>query len=185
MNDSLDIAANRSSQKYSAADLVRRIMWAFGQCLIRCSPRPCFAWRRVVLRCFGARIGHQVHVYPSTRIYFPWNLTVGDWSAIGEDVLIYNLGPVTIGSRATISHRAHLCAGTHDYTRPDLPLLKPPIEIKDQAWVCADAFVGPGVTIGEGAVLGARAVVVKDVEPWTVVAGNPARVVKTRMSSSQ
>jgi putative colanic acid biosynthesis acetyltransferase WcaF len=121
-----------------------------------------------------------VHVYPSTRVYFPWNLTVGDWSAIGEEALIYNLGPVVIGQKTTISHRAHLCAGTHDYTRPDLPLLKPPIAIGDQAWICADVFVGPGVTVGEGAVVGARAVVVKNVEPWTIVAGNPARVIRRR-----
>jgi putative colanic acid biosynthesis acetyltransferase WcaF len=121
-----------------------------------------------------------VNTYPSTRIYFPWNLTVGDWSAIGEEVLIYNLGPVTLGKKVTISHRAHLCAGTHDYTRPELPLIKPPIEIGDQAWVCADAFVGPGVVVGEGAVVGARAVVMKNVEPWTVVAGNPARFVRKR-----
>jgi putative colanic acid biosynthesis acetyltransferase WcaF len=85
-----------------------------------------------------------------------------------------------LGQRVTISHRAHLCAGTHDYTRPDLPLVKPPIVIRDQAWICTDAFIGPGVTVGEGVVVGARAVVTKDVEPWTVVAGNPARVIKKR-----
>src|SRR5712675_1843972 len=163
MSAELNIADNRAAQKYTAAEQLRRVLWAFGKPFFRFSPRPCFGWRRTVLRCFGASVGKHVNTYPSTRIYFPWNLTVGDWSAIGEDVLIYNLGPVKIGSRATISHRAHLCAGTHDYTRLDLPLLKPPIEIKDQAWVCADAFVGPGVTVGEGAVVGARAVVVKDV----------------------
>ena len=177
----LDIASNRSVQKYSSGEMIRRVLWAFGQWLFRFSPRPCFGWRRFVLRCFGARLGGHVHVYPSTRIYFPWNLTVGDWTAIGEEALIYNLGPVTLGQKVTVSHRAHLCAGTHDYTRPELPLLKPPIEIADQAWICADAFVGPGVKIGEGAVVGARAVVVKDVEPWTVVAGNPARVIKKRV----
>ena len=110
----------------------------------------------------------------------PWNLEVGAWSAIGENALIYNLAKVTIGERVTISHRAHLCAGTHDYTRSDMPLLKLPITIGNQAWICADAFVGPGVEIGEGSVVGARAVVVKDIESWVVVAGNPARVVKRR-----
>ena len=176
----LDIQSNRAATKYSRSEIFRRILWAVGQWLFRFSPRPFFGWRRFVLRCFGARIGAHVNTYPSTRIYFPWNLTSGDWSAIGEDVLIYNLGPVTLGEKVTISHRAHLCAGTHDHAQPDLPLLKPPIEIKDQAWICAEAFVGPGVTVGEGAVVGARAVVVKDVEPWTIVAGNPARIVKRR-----
>ena len=178
---SLDISSNRTAQKYTAGEQFRRVLWGIGKLVFRFSPRPCFGWRRFVLRCFGAKIGAHVHTYPSTRVYFPWNLTVGAWSAIGEDAFIYNLGPVTIGRKVTISHRAHLCAGTHDYTKPDLPLLKPPIEIKDQAWICAEAFVGPGVSVGEGAVVGARAVVMKNVEPWTVVAGNPACEIKKRI----
>ena len=104
----------------------------------------------------------------------------GDESAIGEAALVYSLGPVRIGARTTISQRVHLCAATHNYRKRDLPLVCLPIEIGDEAWVCADAFVGPGVTIGQGAVAGARAVVVKDVPPWTVVAGNPARPIGTR-----
>ena len=177
---SLDISINRRAQKYSRCEQLRRVLWGVGKLFFRFSPRPCFGWRRFVLRCFGATVGRNVNTYPSTRIYFPWNLTAGDWSALGEEVFIYNLGPVTLGEKVTVSHRAHLCAGTHDYTQPDLPLLKPPIEIKSQAWVCADAFVGPGVTVGEGAVVGARAVVMKNVEPWMVVAGNPAREIKRR-----
>lgn len=161
--------------------MLRRVLWSLAQHLFRHSPRTFFGWRRFILRCFGAQVGVHVNIYPSTRIYFPWNLAVGDWSALGEEALIYNLGPVTIGAKVTISHRAHLCSGTHDYQQPDLPLLKPPIQIGDEAWVCADAFVGPGVSVGPGAVVGARAVVTKDVPPWTVVAGNPARVVKTRV----
>jgi putative colanic acid biosynthesis acetyltransferase WcaF len=179
----LDIAANRRAKKYSRLELFRRILWSFGRLFFRFSPRPCFGWRRFVLRCFGAKIGVHVHIYPSTWIYFPWNLTVGDWSAIGEQAFIYNLGPVTLGAQVTISHRAQLCAGTHDYTQPDLPLIKPPIVIHDQAWICADAFVGPGVTVGEGAIVGARAVVMKNIEPWDIFAGNPAKVIKKRSLS--
>jgi putative colanic acid biosynthesis acetyltransferase WcaF len=130
---------------------------------------------------FGAKIGNNVHIYNSAVIYMPWNLEIGDWSAIGEYAFIYNLGKVTIGNRVTISHRAHLCAGTHDYTDPAMPLLKTPIIISDQAWVCTDAYVGPGVTVGEGAVVGACAVVVKDVEKWGIAVGNPAQVVKKRV----
>jgi putative colanic acid biosynthesis acetyltransferase WcaF len=176
----LDIAANRRAKKYSAAELFRRVLWSGGRLAFRLSPRPCFGWRRFVLRCFGANIGAHVNTYPSTWIYFPWNLTVGDWSALGEETFIYNLGLVTLGEQVTISHRAQLCAGTHDYSRADLPLLKPPIVIGSQAWICADAFVGPGVTVGAGAIVGARAVVTKNVERWTIVAGNPARTLKKR-----
>jgi putative colanic acid biosynthesis acetyltransferase WcaF len=177
----LDISSNRRGPKYTPAEQLRRVLWGVGKLLFRLSPRPCFAWRRIVLRCFGASIGKQVHFYPSAKIYFPWNLTVGAWSAVGEDAFIYNLGKVSLGESTTVSHRAHICAGTHDYSQPHLPLLKPPIIIRDEVWICADAFVGPGVTLGEGAVIGARAVVVKDVAPWTIVAGNPARYIKDRL----
>ena len=176
----LNISANRQARKYSRAEMCWRVLWSFGSLLFRFSPRPLFSWRSFLLRCFGAKVGRHVHIYPSATIYFPWNFSIGDWSAVGEGALIYNLGPVTIGSRVTISHKAHICAGTHDYTDPDLPLQKPPIVIRDQAWVCADAFVGPGVCIGEGAIVGARAVVVRDVPPWTIVAGNPARPIGER-----
>ena len=179
--DVLDLARNRSARKYTRKEMVLRVLWMGGQYLLRWSPRPLFGWRRFVLRMFGAQIGPDVHIYNSTRIYMPWNLKAEAWAAIGEDVLVYNLGPVTIGERATISHRAHLCAGTHDYRRPDLPLLKPPVAIGPQAWVCADAFVGPGVTVGEGAIIGAAAVAMHDVPPWTIVTGNPARAVKRRV----
>ena len=157
-----------------------RVLWLPGQYLLRWSPRPFFGWRRGVLRLFGATVGRDVHLHNSTRVTMPWNLTLGDWAAIGEDVLLYNLGPITIGERATVSHRAHLCAGTHDYRRPDLPLLKPPISIGAQAWVCSDAFVGPGVTVGEGAIVGAAAVVTRDVDDWMIVSGNPAVEIKRR-----
>jgi putative colanic acid biosynthesis acetyltransferase WcaF len=178
--EALDIAANRRARKYSRGELVRRVAWAAVWPLFRFSPRPAFAWRRMLLRLMGARVGARVHIYASATITYPWMLEIGDESAIGERALVYNLGRVTIGRRATISHQAHLCAGTHDYTDPALPLVKPPIVVGDEAWVCADAFVGPGVTVGAGAVVGARAVVLRDVEPWMVVVGNPARAVKRR-----
>jgi putative colanic acid biosynthesis acetyltransferase WcaF len=177
----LDIAGNRRARKFSRGVLLRRVLWGVGSIAFRFSPRTSFGWRRFLLRSFGAKIGAHVNTYPSTRIYFPWNLIVGDWSAIGEDAFIYNPGPVTLGEKVTISHRAQLCAGTHDYTQPDLPLLTPPINIRDQAWICADAFIGPGVTVGEGAIIGARAVTMKNVEPWTIVAGNPAVKIKRRV----
>ncbi len=176
----LDIDKNRSAVKYSWKEIGARILWSVVLPIFRISPRPLFGWRNSLLRLFGAKVGSEVHVYPSATIYMPWNLEIGDWSSIGEHVYLYNLGTVKIGQRVTISHRAHVCAGTHDYNRFDLPLLKPPVCIFDEAWVCADAFIGPGVRIGRGAVIGARAVVTKDVDPWAVVAGNPSRVVGER-----
>jgi putative colanic acid biosynthesis acetyltransferase WcaF len=176
----LNVEKNRRARKYSSGELARRVLWTLAQPLFRFSPRPCFGWRRFLLRCFGAKVGHSVHVYPTATIYFPWNLEAGDETAIGERALIYNLGRVTLGARVTVSHGAHVCAGTHDHTKPDFPLLRPPIIIGPEAWICADAFVGPGVTIGEGAIVGARAVAMKDVRPWTIVIGNPARETQRR-----
>jgi putative colanic acid biosynthesis acetyltransferase WcaF len=175
-----DIAANRRVSKYPLSQQLRRVLWAVARPLFRFSPRVLFGWRNFLLRLFGARIGQQVHIYSTAVIYFPWNLEIGDWSAIGEGALLYNLGPVTIGSRVTVSQRAHLCAGTHNHKDPSMPLLKLPIAVDDQAWICADAFVGPGTRIGEGAIVGARAVAVKDVAPWQIVAGNPAQVIGKR-----
>jgi putative colanic acid biosynthesis acetyltransferase WcaF len=179
----LNVEKNRRARKYSSGELARRVLWTLAQPLFRFSPRPFFGWRRFLLRCFGAKVGHSVHVYPTATIYFPWNLEAGDETAIGERALIYNLGRVTLGARVTVSHGAHVCAGTHDHTKPDFPLLRPPIIIGPEAWICADAFVGPGVTIGEGAIVGARAVAIKDVRPWSIVIGNPARETKRRKIS--
>ena len=176
----LDIKENRSTRKYPLGIQLKRVAWGAGRILFRLIPRPFHAPRAFLLKCFGARLGRNVHVANTAAIYFPWNLEAGDWVAIGERAVIYNLGMVKINGAATVSQGAHLCAGTHDFEDPATPLLTPPIEIGGQAWICADAFVGPGVRIGEGAVVGARAVVVKDVEAWSVVAGNPARFIRKR-----
>jgi putative colanic acid biosynthesis acetyltransferase WcaF len=177
---STDARSNRAARKYSATEQMRRVVWSLGRWLVRLSPRPCFGWRRGVLRLFVARIGAHVNIYPSAHLYMPWNVEIGDWSALGEDVLVYSLGKVRIGSGVTLSYRSHVCAGTHDLNDPALPLLKPPVVLEDSAWVGTEAFIGPGVTIGRGAVVGARAVVVRNVEPLEIVAGNPARPIGRR-----
>lgn len=176
----LDIQAARSARPYSRREYLGRALWALATPLFRFSPRPLFGWRNLLLRVFGARVGRGVRVDPGARIEIPWNLTLGDHAAIGAGVWVYDLGPIRVGARATISHRAHLCGGSHDYTEPALPLLRTGLTIGDDAWVCSDAFVGPGVTVGEGAVVGAAAVAMRDVLPWNVVAGNPARFMKMR-----
>jgi len=176
----LDIESNRSASKYNRKELFLRVLWGFGKVVFRLTPRPCFGMRRAILRSFGAKIGSNVNIYPSALIYYPWNLVICNDSSLGEWALVYNLGPVSIGERTTISQRVHLCAGTHDYRNSAMPLIKPPIEIGDEVWVCADAFIGPNVSIGARAIIAAAAVVVKDVSNSTIVGGNPAKKIKNR-----
>lgn len=176
----LDIAGNRAATKWSGRDQVLRVLWMLAQPLFRFSPRPLWGWRRTMLRLFGAKVGAGCHVHPSARIQFPWHISFGTLSAVGDGAILYALGPINIGDRATVSQYVHLCAGSHDYNSPDMRLLKTPIIIGADSWICADAFVGPGVTIGAAAVVAARAVVVADVAAGQVVGGNPARFIKDR-----
>ena len=177
---SLDITTNRKAVKWTRRELALRVLFALAQPAFRLSPRPLWGWRRWMLRRFGAKVGRGVHVFPTARITIPWNLTLGDYSAIGDRAILYALGPIIIGPRATISQRAHLCAGSHDWSSPEMTLTKPPIKIGEETWICADAFIGPGVTVGDRAILGARAVVTKDVEEDAIVAGNPVKRIGTR-----
>ncbi len=181
----LDIASNRASRKWSRKELVARALWDIAHPIFAWSPRPLWSWRRVLLKLFGARIGEEVHIFSSVKISIPWNITIGAHAAVGESVRLYALGPISIGERTTISQGAHLCAGTHDYRDPKMPLLKPPITVGNDAWICADAFVGPGVKIGDRAIVGARAVVMKDVADDAIVVGNPAREIARRTRSSE
>lgn len=138
-------------------------------------------WRSLVLRLFGAKIGKEANIYASVKIWAPWNLEIGDYSTIGPEVDCYNQGKIVIGDHSIISQKTYLCASTHDFTKTTFPLILGPIEIKSQVWVAADAFIAPGVTIGEGAVVGARAAVFKNIHEWTVVGGNPAQYLKDRV----
>ncbi len=159
-----------------------RVVW--GLCwavAFRPSPKVLYGWRRMLLRMMGARIGRGAVIDPSVKVWYPPNLIMEPYSTLGPYVDCYSVAPVTIGRCATVSQYSYLCAATHDYTDLKLPLIPKPISIGTHAWVCAAAFVGPGVTVGDGAVVGARSSVFKDVEPWTVVAGNPARFLKTRV----
>ena len=137
-------------------------------------------WRALILKLFGAKIGKGANVYASARIWAPWNLVVGDYSVIGPQVDCYNQGKITIGKHTNISQKTYLCASSHDFTTSTFPLILCPIVIHDQVWIAADAFIGPNVNIGEGAVIGARSAVFRRVSPWTVVGGNPAVYIKDR-----
>lgn len=177
-----DIVAHRSTPfgLYSKADFARRIFWAALAPLFRYSPRHLYGWRNLMLRGFGAQIGIGVRIYPSARIFAPWKLRIGDEVSIAWDVRIYNLAEVMIGDRCIVSQNAHLCAGNHDHRQPHLPFTNKPIVVESDCWICTDAFIGSGVTVGRLAVVGARAVVTKNVPPRAVMAGNPARQVSER-----
>lgn len=148
--------------------------------LFRPSPRPLHAWRVWLLRRFGAKIGPGCAIYPAVRIWAPWNLECGDVVAIADEVVIYNPQPISLGSHCIVSQQAYLCGATHDYMNPAFPLIASPIRIGPYAWICARAVVQPGVTVNEGAVLGLAGVATKDLAPWTVYAGIPARKIKDR-----
>ena len=171
----------REIRPYSSSEYLRRFAWRWVQwLLIRPSPPNAYSWRRLWLRLFGARLRSTSRTRPSTDIIHPWLLTVGEQTILGDRVTVYNLGAIEIGDHTAISQGAHLCAGTHDHAQPHLPLLRKPMTVGSGVWICTDSFIGPGVTIGDNSVVGARAVVVKDVPPGVIVAGNPARVVKRR-----
>lgn len=167
--------------RLSTANHLGRALWAVAWVtLYRPSPLPFFAWRRFLLRCFGARIGSKANAYSRCRIWAPWNLTMGAHSCLANDVECYCVDRIVLGEFATVSQGAMLCAATHDYDDPEFRLITRPITIGPRAWIAARAFVGPGVNVGEGAVVGAAAAVFQDVEAWTVVGGNPARPLKKR-----
>lgn len=181
----VDVIANRAATKWSFKELIGRALWeTLRGPLFAWTPRQLWCVRPCVLRLFGARVGRDVRFHPTVKIAVPWRLCVGDNVGVGDGAILYNLGQITIGARATISQGAHLCAGSHEWRDASMPLTKPPIEICSDVWICADAFVGPGVSVGTGAIVGARAVVTKDVQPHSIVAGNPAREIGHRDSTN-
>ena len=141
-------------------------------------------WRLFLLRLFGAKLHAKVHIYSSVKIWAPWNLEMGAYSCLAPYVDCYNTGLIKIGAHSTVSQKSYLCASSHDITDPHHSLVTAPIVVEDQVWVAADAFIGMGVTVKQGAVVGARACVFKDVDAWTIVGGNPARYIKKRVVNS-
>jgi putative colanic acid biosynthesis acetyltransferase WcaF len=169
--------------RLTTAQKFLRVAWNVVWLLLyRPSPRPLHAWRRFLLRLFGARIAAGAHPYPGAKIWAPWNLTMAEHSCLASDVDCYCVAPVSLGAYATVSQYSYLCTASHDYRDPAMPLVVAPISIEAEAWVAAAAFVGPGVKIGHGAVVGARSSVFGDVESWAVVAGSPAVQRSTRPS---
>lgn len=158
-----------------------RALWAVTWCsLASWTPPPLHRWRRWLLSLFGARVHPTARVYGTVKVWYPPLLEMEAHACLGPGVICYCMAPISIGERAVVSQRAHLCAGTHDIRDPDFQLVARPIRVGRGAWVAAEAFVGPGVSVGDGAVLGARAVLMRNAEPWGVYTGNPAVHTKTR-----
>jgi len=173
-------AAGAGGASFTLANRLYRAAFAIAWTLLARWTLPQWhGWRRLLLRAFGARIGHAA-IYPSVEIWSPTNLVVGYGACIGPRAKIYAMARITIEPHALISQGAHLCAGSHDIDDPNFQLLAAPIRVGERAWIAAEAFVGPGVTVGAGAVLGARGCAFADLAPWTVYIGNPARPSKSR-----
>lgn len=166
---------------HSLENKIGRVLWGLIWCLLfRMSPRLCYGWRRLLLRLFRADIGRGVKIHPSVTIWAPWKLSIGDFSRIAEKVELYAVDQIIIGKNVTISKRSFLCGATHCPDDPAFTLLPGTIQVRDKVWIAAEAFIAPGVTLGEGSVAGARAAVFKDVAGWTIVGGNPARFLRER-----
>ena len=174
---------NVFSRKNQIARLLWVIIWAI---FARPLPRSLAnSWKIFLLRLFGAKIHKKAVVYSSVSIYMPWNLEMDAYSCLAPEVDCYNVNKIKIGAHSTVSQKTYLCGASHDVTLANNPLIHAPIVIKDQVWIGAAAYVGMGVTVGSGAVVGANACVYSDVEPWTIVGGNPAKFIKERILKNE
>lgn len=176
-----------SATPYPGGEIALRMCWAAVQStLFRWSPRPWHGFRARLLKLFGADIPEpgRVVVFPTASVLFPWRLHLAPRSMIGPRVTVYNLASISLRRGANVSQNCHLCAGTHDYSKWSMPLVARPIVVGENAWIGADVFVGPGVTVGDLCVVGARSVVVRDLPAGTVCAGSPCRVLKERKPPS-
>lgn len=179
--DARKIDSVRGGQSFSLGNRIYRIAWSIVWLVLASwTPPQLRAWRRWLLRLFGATIAPTANIYASARIWSPANLSVGDYACIGPRVRVYSMAKISFAPYSLSSQGAHICAGTHDIEDVNFQLVARPITIGFRAWIAAEAFVGPGVTVGDGAVLGARGCAFRDLEPWTVYAGNPARPIKPR-----
>jgi len=154
--------------------------WIVQNTFFRLTPQFMYGWRRSLLRLFGAKIGENVLIRPTAKILYPWRLTIGDWSWIGDEVTLYNMANIDIGKNCVISQKSYLCTSSHNYTKSSFDIYAKPIEIKDEAWIASDVFIAPGVTIGYGTVVGFRSTVNKTLPPKMVCFGNPAKPIKPR-----
>lgn len=162
-----------------------QLWWLVQATLFHGSPQFTYGFRRWLLRCFGAKVGRGVVIRPSVTITYPWKVIIGDHAWVGDNVVLYSLGEIEIGANAVVSQSSYLCTGDHDYSQPDFPIHARKIAIGPEAWVASDVFVAPGVTIGQGAVIGARSSVFKDMPAGMVCFGYPCVPIKKRVMADQ
>ena len=183
--DARESAPAEGGPSFSLENRLIRVLWTgvwlFGAAW---TPRQFAPWRRFLLRSFGARMEPGSDVRGSARVWLPANLHMRERAVIGPGVNCYCMGVIEVGADALVSQRAHLCAGSHDFDSPQFQLVARAIHIGANAWIAAEAFVGPGTRMGEGAVLGARGVAFGELEPWTVYSGNPAKPIRKRRRAS-
>jgi putative colanic acid biosynthesis acetyltransferase WcaF len=167
--------------QFSLSNRIIRLIWNLCYALLyRHSPRPCHAWRSLLLRVFGARLGPACHFYPKGKIWAPWNLICEDRVTLADDAELYNPSPLFLGSHCIVSQGAYICGATHLYNEPSFQLISFPVRLGAYSWICARAAVNPGVNVGDGAILALGSVATKDLEPFGIYAGIPARKVKER-----
>jgi len=157
-----------------------QLWWIVQATIFRHSPQAFYGWRRYLLRLFGANIGKKVLLRPTARITYPWKVDIGDNSWIGDEVTLYSLGEIIVGNNTVVSQRSYLCAGSHEYDKTDFPIYADPIHVGNGCWIASDVFIGPGVRVGDGTVVGARSSVFKSLEGNGVYMGSPAKFVKER-----
>jgi putative colanic acid biosynthesis acetyltransferase WcaF len=176
--------ASAQESPWPASERLLRLLWEFSWFVFcQWTPKPLNPWRLFWLRAFDAKIHGTPFVHQRARIAIPWNLTLHDRACLGDRANAYTLGEIEIGPRATVAQEVYLSTGTHDFSRPEIPLLTAKISIGEDAFLGARAFVMPGVTIGARSVVGACSVVTKDVPPDVMAAGNPCRVLGPRTPS--
>ncbi|WP_299666357.1 putative colanic acid biosynthesis acetyltransferase [uncultured Polaribacter sp.] len=173
---------SKYQNKLSKLNQIKRLIWSISWfLLVKPLPRSlCNRWKIFLLRLFGAKINSKAVIYSTVKIYAPWNLEMKEFSCLAPEVDCYNVDKIIIGAHSTVSQKSYLCSASHDVTKSSNPLITAPIIIKDQVWIGADVFLGMGVTIEQGAVVGARSSVYKNIAPWTIVGGNPAKLIKKR-----
>ncbi|HTE25954.1 WcaF family extracellular polysaccharide biosynthesis acetyltransferase [Flavitalea sp.] len=158
-----------------------QLWWIVQDTIFRLSPQVLFKWRAFLLRLFGAQIGKNVNIRPSVKVTYPWKLTVGDNTWIGDDCVLYNLGQITIGNHVALAHKVYVNTGGHEYHKSTFDIFQKPVVIEDQCWITNDVYIAPGVTIGKGSIIAARSSVLKDMPEGKICAGTPAKPIKDRI----